>query len=422
MTDPFGDRLHDATTSIDVPPLDTGALLDVGHRARRRRRLAAGAAGVAALAVVVGTAGVVAALQGGDADRNVVTTTPADLVAVTTPGALAAIVLEHVDAEPASMGDADDFKGSLDPGAVGADLRFDPGEAEDGDLLLAAAAPGAIDDLGCGEDGTTCDSWSTDQGKVTLAWQEEMPEEDPGIVIVAQQRKGEYTWVMYAGDQITGDPRELDLSISVDEMTSIATDPRFGLKTTQEAVDAGSRLDGFETETAETRVPITFPALAAIALDHMAAEPTSMEEEFEETTPQEVTAVKLSFPGGIETGPNVLILSASSAPPGDEAPGSCTGRCVEEETDRGTMRVTWEIGPVRQPGRLSVTLQDDDRLLQISLDSTNMRERPFSADANPELEVSLDEMKAMLLDPTYDLLTTPERVDEGSALEFETPQ
>ena len=58
-------------------------------------------------------------------------------------------------------------------------------------------------------------------------------------------RDGAFVRVYSSGPSIEGDPRELDLRISVDEMVAIIADPRFGLKTTPEMVEAGAALDGF---------------------------------------------------------------------------------------------------------------------------------------------------------------------------------
>ena len=76
-----------------------------------------------------------------------------------------------------------------------------------------------------------------------LQWQEEVPEEDPGTLnlIVTKQ---DVTVVMYqSSTPITGDPRTVDLPISVDAMVELAQDPRVDLTTTQEAVDEGESLD-----------------------------------------------------------------------------------------------------------------------------------------------------------------------------------
>ena len=58
-----------------------------------------------------------------------------------------------------------------------------------------------------------------------LAWQELEPEEDPGIVYVIDRRDGEDVIADYSGVSIEGDPRGLDLAITLDELAEIVTDP-----------------------------------------------------------------------------------------------------------------------------------------------------------------------------------------------------
>ena len=48
--------------------------------------------------------------------------------------------------------------------------------------------------------------------------------------------------VYQSGFDITGDPRTLDMPISVDDMFAVATDARVDLTTSQSAIDAGEAL------------------------------------------------------------------------------------------------------------------------------------------------------------------------------------
>jgi len=76
-----------------------------------------------------------------------------------------------------------------------------------------------------------------------LMWEDLEPEEDPGVVYVVVP-KGDSAVLMFgSGPDITGDPRDLDLPVSVAEMFEIANDPRVDVTTTQEAVDGGRDLD-----------------------------------------------------------------------------------------------------------------------------------------------------------------------------------
>jgi hypothetical protein len=49
-------------------------------------------------------------------------------------------------------------------------------------------------------------------------------------------------FVYQAGPDVTGDPRELDLPISVDDMVALAEDPRVDVTTSAGAVAAGEDL------------------------------------------------------------------------------------------------------------------------------------------------------------------------------------
>ena len=80
----------------------------------------------------------------------------------------------------------------------------------------------------------------TDQGM--LMWEDVAPESDPGVVYVLVNKGDTTALLFYAGPTITGDPRELDMPISTDDLFAIANDPRVDLTTSQEAVDAGSDL------------------------------------------------------------------------------------------------------------------------------------------------------------------------------------
>ena len=47
---------------------------------------------------------------------------------------------------------------------------------------------------------------------VHLLWEEQVPEGDPGIVLVAAEQRGnEVVSALVSGPAITGDPRDLDL-------------------------------------------------------------------------------------------------------------------------------------------------------------------------------------------------------------------
>lgn len=158
----------------------------------------------------------------------------------TTPPSLAFVVSEHVDLEPTKAGvdwAADNYR-HLFPHpkrAIAASTNF----AGEGNIVVVVVAPERE------KDGPSCeDGFCADLGDgITLTWDEVAPEEDPGLVVVTAEL-GTHTVVLrYSGPNITGDPRDLDLPISVDTLVDIVTDPRVAPTTSQEAIDSGEEID-----------------------------------------------------------------------------------------------------------------------------------------------------------------------------------
>ncbi|MBB6626689.1 hypothetical protein H5V45_05065 [Nocardioides sp. KIGAM211] len=186
-----------------------------------------------------------------------------------TPAAIAAVAVDHLPRSASSM--VASYRDQRSPkGYVGADLRYGADGVDDGDLVRVSLQPhrdeqvcGNTYDDGCVElDGAPAGS------RVFLTWQEVEPEEDPGIVVVVLQRAAEDVVVLTAGQEIEGDPREQDLAVPVEVMQELAQDDRLHLAATQEVVDAGESLDGFDPgdydPTAYDRVPATDAALAGV--------------------------------------------------------------------------------------------------------------------------------------------------------------
>jgi hypothetical protein len=156
-----------------------------------------------------------------------------------TPGAIVAVT-EDVLGRPAE--DAarwDVFTRELGQESPGATMSF-------GRLSLdVVVAPTTDSPLVCADDSffDECVPMDHDGDEVTLAWQELEPEEDPGVVYVIDRREDEDVAVSLTGPTITGDPRELDLGIELEDLALLATDRRLGLTTTSEVVDAGVGVD-----------------------------------------------------------------------------------------------------------------------------------------------------------------------------------
>lgn len=199
----------------------------------------------AAVAAVIGLAAAVALMDDTDQvspDSTQPSTVGTSELVPATDASLVAVALQHVDVDEPRFDLLYRDDGRYTDGTLGGDIRFDYDGESDGDLLRVLASPGEPELDPC-ELGADCATQETDAGVVTIAWEEEVPEEDPGFVAVSLQRGSEYLRVLLAGPAITGDPTDLDLAVSVDDLVAIVTDPRFGLRTTQEMVEAGEALD-----------------------------------------------------------------------------------------------------------------------------------------------------------------------------------
>lgn len=162
-----------------------------------------------------------------------------------TQRAIGAIALTHLD------DDTSDRRGMYTDrrhpkGLVGADLRYRAGPGEDGDLLRVAVAPGEPEVDPCEFNQCVELETGVEGATLLLRWQEEAPEADPGVVSVLLQRDGEYAYVYQAGPTITGDPRDLDLTVGIDQMTDVVEDPWLRLGTSPEVVEAGEQLEDWE--------------------------------------------------------------------------------------------------------------------------------------------------------------------------------
>jgi hypothetical protein len=165
----------------------------------------------------------------------------------TTPQALAHVAAEHAGVPDTAVRDSDATE-EYQPTGVGAELRYGSTGEYDGDMLVVAVGTG-LDlamtdcDAPATEHLTGCEE--TDQG--VLMWEGEAPEEDPGVVYLVQQKGDAQVLMFYAGPSITGDPRELDMPISVETLFAIANDPRVDVTTSESAVRAGQDLDYWQT-------------------------------------------------------------------------------------------------------------------------------------------------------------------------------
>ena len=176
----------------------------------------------------------------GDRGEDGSSSTPETGDVPTTPRALAWIATQTLP-EPDRASATDDFD-ELGPDAVGMDLRYGSDGEYDGDLLALGVSDRVPRDLvDCEANDYLSGCVTTDDGAV-VQWEEQVPEEDPGTVVVIVPREEGAAVLFQSGQPITGDPRGLDLRVGVDEMIALGQDPRVAPTTTQEAVDGGEDL------------------------------------------------------------------------------------------------------------------------------------------------------------------------------------
>jgi hypothetical protein len=168
-----------------------------------------------------------------------------------TPAAIAAIVQDHVDLEPRRIAESKVLAAELGDRSTAAWLEYG------GVSLTVVVAPTSSGPLVCAEPTffDECVNDSVDGHKVTIAWQQLEPEEDPGVVYVIDRREGEDALVKVSGASITGDPRDLDLGVPLADLAALVVDPRLGLTTSQLVVEQGAHVDLEQGGPHETPAP-----------------------------------------------------------------------------------------------------------------------------------------------------------------------
>lgn len=250
-----------------------------------------------------------------------------------TKRAIAAVAVEVLDIEPTSF----DVNSRYDvPDPLGVEIRFRP-PGDDGDshyLYVTVEESGTDDVAGCSAH-DDCAAWEEQGGTFQLTWQEEEPEEDPGILTLTfETAGGERRRITYAGDLIEGDPRRQQLPLSVEgDLARLLTDDRFSATTTQEMVDAD--LPRWpKDDTRGDPVPTTPEVVAHWMVQDGVEEPLSARPA--ETTAYGDGAVGAELTAKDHTTTVVLVPSDSAAVPACGAAWHC-------ETRRGVVR-GWQPG------------------------------------------------------------------------------
>lgn len=220
-------------------PKGTGRVALVGHNMRMWR-----------FRIVLPAVLVPLALSGcGDTTQATPTNAAAGWSEPTTARALAYVAAEHAGTPDSAVRERDAAE-EFTSGGVGTELRYGSDGEYDGDMLVVAAGSGLDPSLiDCEAEATEslAGCITTDQGM--LMWENEAPEEDPGVVYVVVDKGEGAALVFYAGPSITGDPRKLDMPISTEVLFAIANDPRVDTTTSDEAAAAGADLSFWQGPT-----------------------------------------------------------------------------------------------------------------------------------------------------------------------------
>lgn len=161
-----------------------------------------------------------------------------------TARAIAAVAADHLDRTPArGEAEADDFGFTRPPTGASLLVASRPDEVVRLSVSVGdrpdASLPSCSGDWADVLDG--CVSYEGG----TLMWQEEEPEEDPGIVYFARRKGEAMVLVELGGPVVHGDPREHELPVPVSTLAAIAGDGRLDVLTTREAIEAGEGLSWF---------------------------------------------------------------------------------------------------------------------------------------------------------------------------------
>lgn len=159
-----------------------------------------------------------------------------------TARALAYVAAEHAGTPDSATRERDAAE-EFTSGGIGAQLRYGSDGEYDGDVLVVATGAGLDASLiDCDAEATASLTGCTTTDQGTLMWEEEAPEEDPGVVYVLVDKGESAALLFYAGPSISGDPRTSDMPISTEVLFAIANDPRVDTTTSEEAVAAGADL------------------------------------------------------------------------------------------------------------------------------------------------------------------------------------
>ncbi|QIK65653.1 hypothetical protein G7072_04250 [Nocardioides sp. HDW12B] len=285
---------------------------------------------------------------GGDGGDTVDAVDPRGSTPITAR-AVAAVALDHLPDDTGARRAT--YVDETDPaGYVAADLWYADGDG-DADLVQVSITPdGRMPSCRA----TVSPECADLGGGVRLGWSEATVE-DPGGWSVWTERDGATVRARSAGPPLDGDPREVELPLTVDDLVAVVADERLRPLVSEEVVAAGDDLDDWEGGEPEPgsldRVPQTSAGLAGT---FMIAKGTKA---WRYLGPSPVAAdlgegavggrVRLERADG-PIGPGVLDVAAVPTMPRWAEPESCREgwRCWAP----GDARVVWRPARGEDPG------------------------------------------------------------------------
>ncbi|QYJ04956.1 hypothetical protein KUV85_04510 [Nocardioides panacisoli] len=383
-------RVHAATDTIDVPVPDTHDLLVRGRAARRQERR--GRLVLAAVAVVVIGVAVALAVQRATqppvADRSGYVEGSAQ--------SLAALVIQRLDL-PSDTRAVGITQGAART-SIGVDLPAEEGHPDDVPSLDASVrwVPKSFvaDWTPCAGDQGRCTAVDTDRGEVELTWAPtDAPANDDfvvsGYLTVAYVDVDTQTLrdLTYRSMAIVGDPRDLELAQSVEELAGLVADERLDFETTPEL--AAAELESWTFSQDGTYTPGGELDLT------VAGDPTKIVTRHLDASAE----VEESFDGlGVELDVSAADLEPAVVSVYVEQGGAAGARCGGDPTcetwrvDGATVGLAWDDGP--QAG-FRLWLQDTDEYHDL------IWEDPTYPGGDPRqvaLPVTVDQLVALLQD------------------------
>ncbi len=187
----------------------------------------------------------------GDSAGEATGTGSEEAVVDTTARTVAAIAVRHLGEDYLRAGEltfeSDVPQPDVATGMVGASLSYP--RAGGGELIVHVSVIPA-ESVGTHPEAARCGEYAECAelpDNLTLGWEKEEPEEDPGIVRVIRTGDDNVVFVSLSGPAITGDPRTLDLGgVTVEELIAVASDPDLHLRVSQTVADSAAQLPRFE--------------------------------------------------------------------------------------------------------------------------------------------------------------------------------